>query len=183
MEKITTAKQYAKALFDACREKLLIDQVASELKILEDTMHAESELYKLLIHPEIPIDEKELIIKQVLNEEFTPVTNAFIKLLVKHQKLELLPVIHQIFIRLRFEAFGLLKALVQTSRPISSISKNRLTDALKKATQREVIITEELHPELIGGVRIVIGDRILDASIIGQLDRLKEKILLSETIK
>jgi len=183
MEKITTAKQYAKALFDSCQEKSIIDRVASELKILEDILHAETELYKLLIHPEIPIDEKEIIVKQVLNEEFFPVTNAFIKLLLKHQKLELLPVIHQIFIRLRFEAFGLLKALVQTPRPISSTSKDRLTNALKKVTQREVVITEELHPELIGGVRVIIGDRILDASIAGQLDRLKEKILLSETIK
>jgi F-type H+-transporting ATPase subunit delta len=180
MEKITTAKQYAKALFDACTKKSLIDQVASELKIMEETLKAEKDFNKLLIYPEVPIAEKQILLKQVMPEGFAQETIAFINLLLTNQLLGLLPNIHDVFIRMRFEAFGIVIAVVQTPKPLTAVSKARLANALKTATQREIVITEEIHPELISGVRIIVGDRILDGSITGRLNRIKESILAIE---
>jgi F-type H+-transporting ATPase subunit delta len=108
---------------------------------------------------------------------------AFLYLLLEHRLLDLLPEISQIFARMRLESFGILKAVVETTHSLTSASKEQLITALTFATGREIILEEKLNSNLIGGVRVHVGDRILDASIVGRLNRLKEKILASEIKK
>jgi F-type H+-transporting ATPase subunit delta len=177
MEKVTIARQYAKALFDSCQEQHLIDRVAAELESMNEQLKTETEIRALLIHPEIPIEGKRTVLKQLMPEGLSSETNAFLNLLLEHRLLELLSEISQVFAHMRLEAFGILKAVIETPRPLTSTLKEQLRTALASATGREIIIEEELNPTLIGGVRIQVGDRIIDASIAGRLNRIKEKIL------
>jgi F-type H+-transporting ATPase subunit delta len=177
MEKVTIARQYAKALFDSCKEGHLVDRVASELETMNEQLRTETEIRALLIHPEIPFEEKRKILKQLIPKGLSSETVAFMNLLLEHRLLELLPDVHQAFAHMRLEVFGILKALIETPRPLTSALKEQLRTALASATGREILVEEELNPALIGGVRIQVGDRILDASIAGRLNRIREKIV------
>ncbi len=176
MEKITAARQYAKALFESSQQAQQVEQVEQELKVVANMLKTETEASKILEHPEIPFDEKYRLLTELVPKEVSAKTIAFIKLLLEHRLLELLPEIVIIFSQLRQEAFGILKALVETARPLSDISKQKLHSALTGATRRQVIIDEQVKPDLIGGVRIHIGDKIIDGSIAGKLQQIKEAI-------
>ena len=180
MEKVTASRQYAKALFDSCQEQHIVETVEADLKTMNDELKTHTEIHSLLIHPEIPIEEKRNVLKQLVPEGLSSETVAFLDLLLEHRLLDLLPEINKIFARMRLEAFGILKAMVETTYSLTSASKEQLITALTFATGREIILEEKLNSNLIGGVRISVGDRILDASIIGRLNQMKEKILTSE---
>jgi F-type H+-transporting ATPase subunit delta len=183
MEKVTASRQYAKALFESCKEAHLIERVEQELKTISELLNAETEARAFLIHPEVPIHEKRAVLASLVPKEIEAETSSFLNLLLKHRLLALLPDIILVFAQMRLEAFGILKAVVETSHPLTEISKGKLKTALMTATKHEVIIDEQLNPNLIGGVRIQVGDRILDGSIIGRLNQIKEKILTSEIKK
>jgi F-type H+-transporting ATPase subunit delta len=183
MEKVTASRQYAKALFDSCQEQHLVERVEVDLKTMNNELNTESEIRSILMHPEIPIEEKRSVLKELMPEGLSSESVAFLYLLLEHRLLDLLPEISQIFARMRLESFGILKAVVETTHSLTSASKEQLITALAFATGREIILEEKLNSNLIGGVRVHVGDRILDASIVGRLNRLKEKILTSEIKK
>ncbi len=183
MEKVTASRQYAKALFDSCQEQHIVERVEADLKTMNDELKTRTEIRSILTHPEIPIEEKRNVLKELMPEGLYSESVAFLYLLLEHRLLDLLPEINQIFARMRLEAFGILKAVVETTNSLTSASREQLITALTFATGREIILEEKLNSNLIGGVRVHVGDRILDASIVGRLNRLKEKILTSEIKK
>jgi F-type H+-transporting ATPase subunit delta len=180
MEKVTASRQYAKALFESCKDAQIIERVEQELKIISGTLKAEPEASAFLIHPEVPIFEKQAVLASLVTKEIASETNSFLNLLLEHRILALLSDIILVFAQMRLESFGILKAVVETSHPLTEISKGKLKTALMTAFKREIIIDEQLNPSLIGGVRIRVGDRILDGSISGRLNQIKEKILEHE---
>jgi F-type H+-transporting ATPase subunit delta len=72
-----------------------------------------------------------------------------------------------------------LKAEVETAYPLAPEMRERILESLAKTTGHRVAISEKTNPELLGGLRIRIGDRILDASIAGRLEQLKQRLLSS----
>jgi len=190
MEKVTASRQYAKALFDSCQEQHIVERVEADLKMMNNELKTRTEIRSILMHPEIPIEEKRSVLKQLTRlaearakrvpEGLSSESIAFLDLLMEHRLFDLLPEINQIFARMRLESFGILKAVVETTHSLTSASKEQLITALVFATGREIILEEKLNSNLIGGVRVHVGDRILDGSIIGRLNQMKEKILEHE---
>jgi F-type H+-transporting ATPase subunit delta len=170
-------RRYARALFDFCRERGLVDRVAAELEVVAERAERATKARSLLLHPEIPLSAKRVVLEALLPEGLTQETRAFLSLLMERRLLPMLPEIHQAFVALRQESFGLLKAVVETARPLSRESSKRLDDALTAASGRPIVLVEQLNPELIGGVRVHIGDRILDGSIAGRLKQVRDAIL------
>ena len=180
MEEVAEARRLAKALFGICRERHLVDRVAGELGEIAEREQQSAELHDFLSHPEIPINEKRKLLRLIVPDSVAGETAAFLDLLLRHRQLSLLDEIRRIFLDLRQESFGVLKALVETARPMSHESRARLKEALSTATGRDVMLVEQLRPELIGGVRIHVGDRIVDGSLAGRLAKIKEHVLAME---
>jgi F-type H+-transporting ATPase subunit delta len=176
MEEITAARHYARALFAICRDRGHVDRMAAELEqVLEHTRDA-SEAGPLLGNPEIPLEAKRRILQLILPAETSGETRAFLSLLMQHRQLHLLADVHRAFLDLRHESFGVLKARVETAHPLTPASQQQLREALVAATGRDVFLAEELCPELIGGVRVQVGDRIIDGSIAGRLKQIQEQV-------
>jgi F-type H+-transporting ATPase subunit delta len=179
MERVTLVRQYAKALFELCREKTLVDRVADALRELSRRIDAEPDAHSFLFHPEVPFDRKWVALQALLPEDMAPPATGLLDLLVRHRQLRLLPEIRAELLALRQASFGVLKARVETVRPLSDTARAGLQAALEKVTGHPVAIEEKLNPELIGGARIRIGDRIVDASIAGRLKRIQESLVKS----
>ena len=177
MEKLTVAGHYARALFDICEPRRLVDRACAELELVSKLTRDADDLHRLLAHPEIPPAGKRRVLKQILPAELLPEIVAFLNLLVEQCQLRILEAINQAFLALRHERFGILRAKVETAHPLSPASRAQLKEALVAATGRDVFLTEVPCPELIGGVRVQVGDRIIDGSVAGRLKQMREQIL------
>ena len=94
------------------------------------------------------------------------------KLLVENDRLAVLPDIAAMFERLRSEHEGAVDVVIESALAIDSTQEKVLAKALKRKLGREVRVSSEQHPELIGGVKIRAGDLVIDGSVQGQLDKL-----------
>jgi len=177
VEKVALVRQYARALFALALERKQVDRLVGDLDSARERINARPEVHEFLNHPEIPAARKHQVLAQILPEMLSVEATSFLNLLVERRLLRLLPDINQQFLALRQERFGVLKAEVETARPLARELRAELDSMLTRATGREVEIQERLNPEVIAGVRVRIGDRIVDATLAGRLDQMKERLM------
>jgi F-type H+-transporting ATPase subunit delta len=179
MESVTQVRQYARALFELCREKQVVDRVASDLGTACRAMESSPRVHEFLFHPEIPVEKKREMLAHLLPVGLAEQTAGLVDLLVQRRHLKLLNEILREFMALRTRSFGILNAEVESVRPLSPAARARLQEALCRLSGHEVRIQEKQNPELLGGVRIKIGDRIIDESVAGRLERIREHVACS----
>ena len=97
----------------------------------------------------------------------------FVRLLAENGRLELLPEIRDQYAALRNEREGIVEAEVQSAFDLSEAQLNDLVSRLEKKTGRKVRARVALDKELIGGIRVVLGDKVIDGSARAQLDALE----------
>jgi F-type H+-transporting ATPase subunit delta len=72
---------------------------------------------------------------------------------------------------------GILQARVITARALDPVFKNRLKEELEKSTNKKIEMILKIDPQIIGGIIVILGNKIIDRSIRHQLDELKEEML------
>jgi F-type H+-transporting ATPase subunit delta len=177
VEKVTLVRQYARALFALALERKLVDRLCGDLETARERIDQQPEVHEFLYHPEIPVARKREVLSRMLPDTLAPEAVSFLGMLLEHRLLRLLPDISRQFLALRNERFGVLKAEVEAARPLSRELRAELDDLLTRATGRGVVIQERVNPELIAGVRVRIGDRIVDASLAGRLEQMRSRLL------
>jgi F-type H+-transporting ATPase subunit delta len=95
---------------------------------------------------------------------------------VENGRLVLLPEIFRLYAQLRSEHEGLLDVEVAAAYALDPELEKELSSILGEKLGREVKISSEEDPGLIGGVRIRAGDLVIDGSVAGQLSRLANEL-------
>lgn len=97
----------------------------------------------------------------------------FVRVLAENKRLELLPLIQEQFEALKNEREGVVEAEVQSAFELSPAQVADLVQRLEKKTGRKVRTQVQLNKDLIGGVRILLGDKVIDGSARAQLEALE----------
>ena len=97
----------------------------------------------------------------------------FVRVLAENKRLELLPLIHEQFEALKNEREGVVEAEVQSAFELTPAQVADLVQRLEKKTGRKVRTQVQLNKDLIGGVRILLGDKVIDGSARAQLEALE----------
>lgn len=146
--------------------------VAGELDAAVDLLAREPDLRSFLEHPGLSLEAK----RQVLREAFAPrvrrLSLNFLQLLLDKHRMKELPDIARAFRARVEEALGQDEARVQSARPLTEAQIEAIAAVLERRTGKKVRLTPDVRPDLIGGVRVVMGDRVLDGTLSGQLERL-----------
>jgi F-type H+-transporting ATPase subunit delta len=91
-------------------------------------------------------------------------------LLAENKRIVILPQISQLFEQLKAQHEGVLEAKIVSAFTMESKQLKKLVDDLEQKFKRKIDAQVSVDPELIGGVKVEIGDEILDASVRGKLD-------------
>ncbi|MFC4769518.1 F0F1 ATP synthase subunit delta [Effusibacillus consociatus] len=170
------AKRYADALFSIAKNQNLIDGVEADLSTILAVLNEHPQLRRILHHPAISTDVK----KQQVIELFGKVVSAtmlnFLQLLLDRRRENQLAGIYEEYTRLANEHRGQVKAHVETAVPMSDAELQDLGEKLGGACGKKLDITASVNPQLIAGARLKIGDRVIDASVQGQLDRFSRNL-------
>lgn len=169
------ARRYSQALFEIASETSL-DPVDADLRELTKMVEENEEVRLALLHPHISISDKKSIMDKLLGEEFGETTRHFLHLLIDRRRENLLPSIQREFTRLADETRKVVEAKVASAIAMSASQLDELKQAIGKMTGKDVRIVSEVRPELIGGVLIQVGDRVMDGTIAHALNRMREEL-------
>ncbi|MEZ5564206.1 MAG: F0F1 ATP synthase subunit delta [Gammaproteobacteria bacterium] len=100
------------------------------------------------------------------------VGNGFLKVLAENQRLGVLPQILVRYEALKAEAEGSVEVILTSASEVSEAQQQRIIESLNKRFGRQVRLSVQLDPTLIGGARLQIGDRVIDGSVRTGLDKL-----------
>ncbi len=169
------ARPYAEALFTAASDAGSADAVLAELDAVASGLARVPTARRLLEHPSLnPAAAAGLV--DDLGKGRNPVVIGFLRLLLRKRRVALLDDV-VVALRARLDAVeGRARATLQAARPLDPSEVTALAGALGRRWGKTVTVTAEVRPELIGGVRIVSGDRILDGSVAGQLAALGRRL-------
>lgn len=173
-ERVLSAR-YAKALFELGREaKKPARETELELNGFLAFLKKNGEFSCFFHHPMIPLAAK----KQALAATglISPMLHSFFSVLTAKNRLGLLRAVAEIFHELSNEEDRVEEIAVTTARPLSPEIESLLEKMLAKRTGAKVVLEKKVDPELLGGMRIQIRNRLLDGSIRTKLDYLRQEL-------
>lgn len=171
------AKRYALALFQLSKENNLLAQVEQELRVVKEVLVNSSDLNAVLQSPKVSAAKKKEIIKDSFSEVNPFVLNTLMILIDRHRQDQMVEVVDQ-FVELSNEEHGIADAKVYSIRPLTEDESDALSASFAaKVGKKSLRIQNIVDPELLGGLKIRIGNRIYDGSLRGKLNRLERKLL------
>lgn len=169
------ARRYAEGAFELAREEEAIDVWRQEIAKLDELL-AEDILVAAFANPAVDLGRR-LELARLLAPELRPETENFLRLLVEHHRTREMHAIREVFERLADEASGIVHATMTTAIPLEDEDRRRYEQALARRLGRQVQVSFQTDPSIVGGATIRIGDHLVDSTVRTQLERLRQELL------
>lgn len=177
------AARYAKSLLDFAVEQNQLDKVFQDIKMLQSLCRTNDDFVNMLKSPVIKSDKKEKIIEAVIDGKVTPMTASFFKLLINKAREYSLPEIVHAFIEQYNDLNNIHTIKLTTAVPVSDNLKADIVSKIKSGTSYQKIELETaVKDELIGGFTLEVGGKLIDASILRDLNDVKKQFQNNEYI-
>lgn len=167
-ELITVARPYAEAVYSLATETRTLDQWSDALAWLA-AMVNNPDMVEVVTNPKHTAKEVEALMLDVLGERANESVKNFLVALIENHRLMLLPHIASQFELFKAEAENIVDAQVETAFPLTEEQKAELTSTLSKKYGKTVRLDVRDNADLIGGVRVLVGDDVIDSSVRGKL--------------
>lgn len=170
-ELATIARPYAEALFQVARKgdlKVWIEQVAALSLVAQD-----AQLRQFADDPKVQPEQVFDVIAAATQLSLLPGVGNFLRTLIDNGRLSALPEVAAQFHALVNAEGGVADAEIQSAYPIEPAQLADIVATLEKRFGRKLSASVTLDPELIGGVRVVVGDEVLDTSVKARLEKMK----------
>ena len=175
MKNSMLAHKYAKALFDMASTRNSILKIAGEVKQLLEGLT--EEILSFLYHPRISQKEKKYILSNALSKlNFSQELIAFVYVLINNKRVNLLKPIYMQYISMKDKSEFLTRGEIFVTQTVEEHWVNDLKQAFSKATKRKFSWTLKVDNQLLAGFRIKLGDKVIDASLKTQIERLAQEI-------
>ncbi len=171
------ADTYAKALFELCLERRVVDDVYEEFKYICKLMYDEPDFYEIFQTPKISIAEKKKVIKAVFAGRFSATMVNFLNVLADKRRTDCIVEIFQSFEKKYNRHHNRAKAIVRSVVPLSDEQKQKLTKQLTETSGYKIELENIIDPSLIGGLRIRIGDHMIDHSVKTGIHNMKDLLI------
>ena len=169
-ELATIARPYAEALFKAAAQDLssTADWV-DELAVIASN----PQLQQFADSPKVTTAQVFDLVAGVAKTSLNDHARNFLRTVIDNGRLSALPEIASQFRALKNAKSGSSDAVVYSAFPVDGAALAEVATTLEKRFGRKLNVTVELQPELIGGIRVVVGDEVLDTSIKARLEQMK----------
>lgn len=168
-EPVTIARPYAEAVFKLAREQDALAKWSDALANL-DAVIGDARVQAVIGDPNVSAQQLEALVLGVIGDKLEGAARNFVQVLVQNGRLDVTPHIRELYESLKREQEGVLEARVISAMPISDDQVKTLVSALEAKFKRRITTKVEVDQQLIGGVKIVVGDKVIDATVRGRLD-------------
>ncbi len=166
------AEPYAQALMSLAQQSNITEEFGNSCRDIESLMEESSDFKDFIVNPVTNAEAKKAVLRQVFGDA-NPYFINFLMLLVDKRRIVFLKEIAASYSSLLRKFNQVVLAEVTSAKELNDGQKQALIDRVKGLTEaRDVELKITIDPELIGGVIIKVGSKIIDASIRGQLRRI-----------
>jgi F-type H+-transporting ATPase subunit delta len=169
-ELATIARPYAEALFQSAKSDLngttqWLDALAA--------VAGNAQLLQYAGNPKVGNQQVFDLVSEVARVQLPPQGQNFLRTVVDNGRLEAVPEIARQFREMKNAQGGSSDAIVYSAFPIAAGQLGAVAQALEKRFGRKLNLTVQEDPTLIGGIRVVVGDEVLDTSVKARLEQMK----------
>jgi F-type H+-transporting ATPase subunit delta len=168
------AGRYATALYELADEAKQLDAVAADLARIRAMIDESEELRRMISSPLISREQQAKSIDALVAQAgIGDITRRFVRIVANNRRLFALRSVIEVFNRMLAEHRGELTAEVTSAKPLSPQQAEAVNVALRGAVGRKVSMDLKVDPKLLGGLRVKVSSRLVDASLASKLQRLQ----------
>ena len=172
----SAARRYAEAAFQVALRDGTLAEWRSQLDAAASVV-SDDRVVKVLANPAIPVERRAAVLTDLLGERASGPVQNLIQLLLRRGRIEALPLVAVEFRRLDDDRQGITHATATTAAALTPDEVGALTERLERSTGRRVALDVEVDPSLLGGLVVRVGDRMIDGSVRGRLERLRNQLI------
>ncbi len=167
----TIARPYAVAAYKLGREQKALAKW-SEMLGFAAAVASDAQIKAYIEDPKVISTQLEATFLKVCGDKLNENGQNLIKVLVEYGRLSILPEIHNAFEALKAQDEGTLDAIIVSAAKLSATETKDLVKRLETKFGKKIEASLSVDPEIIGGIKIIVGDTVIDASVKGQLQNL-----------
>ena len=177
-ELATIARPYADALFKAATAGAGMD-LASTADWVDElaAIAANPQLRDLADNPKVTADQVFAVVTGVARTALSDMVKNFLRTVIDNGRLNALPEVAAQFRALVNRRNGSSDAVVFSAFPMDSSALSEVSAALEKRFGRKLNLAVQQDESLIGGIRVVVGDEVLDTSVKARLEQMKAALV------
>ena len=169
------ANRYAEALFSLSKKQGVLDDVHKDVqRIAAEFSHPNVASY--LLDARVPSGERRKRLDPVLTG-MHELTRNFVGLVFDKRRESLLRGLGEAFHTRVLDEHGAAEGIVESARALDAAEIDRLAKSVGSKLGKTVSLQNKVNPDLLGGVRVIIGSRMVDYSLSGRLGGLKKRML------
>jgi F-type H+-transporting ATPase subunit delta len=168
------AGRYATALFELANESNAVDSVQADLKAFATMVASSPDLTRLVRSPVFSADEQARALDAVLDKaSISGIAKNLLRVVAANRRLFAVDQIIRGFNAMVAAHKGEVTAEVTVAEPLNDARTTEIRDALKQVTGKDVTIDVTVDPSIIGGLKVKVGSRMVDASLRTKLNSIK----------
>ncbi len=168
-EALTIARPYAEAVFRLAKADNTLPSWSDMLQFAA-IVAGDERILALLSNPGVSAKHLGELLLGICGDELSNEGRNFILLLVESKRVKVLPQVSDLFEQLKAQHEGVLEAKVSSAFAMTDRQLKDLVVGLESKFKRKIEAKVNVNPELIGGVKVEIGDEVFDASVRGKLE-------------
>ena len=167
-ENVTIARPYAEGAFQLASAGNALGPWSEALDRLA-VVAADPQMRDCIADPKLQPQQLAGLFLDVAGAGLTAEQQNYVRVLVDNERLQVLPEIRDLFVALKNEHEGIKEAKITSAFPMDDATLKALVADLENRFKAKLNVTVSVDPELIGGVKIAVGDEVIDASVRGKL--------------
>lgn len=178
MKQDQVAKRYAIAVYELAKAENAVAQMTEELKLVSEVVANTNLFESFFNHPKVTRDDKKKLVKASFQGKISDTLLKTMYLLIDKKREGILFKMVEEFLKITNKEQGTAEAKVYTVKPLTDAEKIAFEATFSKVSgSAKLTITNIVDPELIGGFKVRIGDRIYDGSVLSQLRRIERRMI------
>jgi F-type H+-transporting ATPase subunit delta len=167
---------YARSLFQVAKEHDVLDEIQEQLGLWADALGQNKDLQTFFFSPRFSTAEKKDAIRKIIDGGDERFLN-FLELLAERHRLPVTFRIRREFDDLWRDEHKLLSVEVTSAVELDESLVDSIGERIEERTGRRIELTSRVDPDIIGGLVLRVGNKILDASVHGRLERLRRQLM------
>jgi ATP synthase F1 delta subunit len=172
------AVRYATALYGAAKKQDSVLTVLEEIESFAGVLSRDLMLKRFFLHPAISSVEKKALLDELVGNRLSKLCVSFISILIDAQRMDYLELIKDNLVTIDNHEKNKVKAVVASVFPLPPELQRRVKESISVYLKKDVDVEFSSNPDLLGGIKIAIEDRVIDGSVLNNLKKLENKIAL-----
>ena len=167
---------YASSLFEVAKELDKIESIFEELNFISDKFSEDKDFYQFFTSEKVGKEERKEVIENIYGGKINDELLNFLKILIDKNRTSSIFDIKNVYANLLDQQRNVKRVVIESVVELTDEHKTKLIHKLTKLTGSEIILTNNIKPEILGGVIMRVDNEIIDASVLSKLNNIQNSV-------